>query len=207
MIVRFFKIEEFLDKDEDAISHLFPRQSEKLTLKNLMDQLVALQEISTALQRDDCDLADARAYFDEVLQWFPQMGERHLDEDARIVHDPVFQTAVTKAIFGEPLDEQETAKLQKFKRVETAVAPSETSSSSSLAEQARQKKRRKIEQNQPSSGFVNMKIVLPTSNCCERLFSIVGCESLSHLEMLIFLKINREFWSVEDVQAILDRKN
>jgi hypothetical protein len=74
------------------------------------------------------------------------MGALHLDPDARIVHDPVFQNAVTKAIYGEALDESESGKLQKFKKSEISSSVSSSSSSSSLTEIARNKKKRKLEQ-------------------------------------------------------------
>eukprot|EP00475_Leptophrys_vorax_P022824 TRINITY_DN3105_c0_g1_i11.p2 TRINITY_DN3105_c0_g1~~TRINITY_DN3105_c0_g1_i11.p2 ORF type:complete len:143 (-),score=37.47 TRINITY_DN3105_c0_g1_i11:462-890(-) len=121
--------------------------------------------------------------------------------------------AVVKAILSEALDENEKSKLEKFKAFEPEVKTEEYSGLS-FSERARLKKLKKIEENSPSSGYMNMKIVIPTSNVCERLFSIVGhvyndrrkAMTPRHLEMLVYLKTNREFWSVEDIQAIFDER-
>eukprot|EP00475_Leptophrys_vorax_P022829 TRINITY_DN3105_c0_g1_i5.p1 TRINITY_DN3105_c0_g1~~TRINITY_DN3105_c0_g1_i5.p1 ORF type:complete len:360 (-),score=104.60 TRINITY_DN3105_c0_g1_i5:462-1541(-) len=210
MVKRYFALEEFMDKDNEEVAHLFPRGRDKKLLDDLLRQLEKLNTVTLSLQSESKDLADARLLFDEVMEWFPS---EYLTENAGIIHDVVFEKAVVKAILGEALDENEKSKLEKFKVVEPELK-AEEDSGLSFSERARLKKLKKIEENSPSSGYMNMKIVIPTSNVCERLFSIVGhvyndrrkAMTPRHLEMLVYLKTNREFWSVEDIQAIFDER-
>ena len=80
------------------------------------------------------------------------------------------------------------------------------SSEMSLAEQILDNKRRKVAES-------DFKWVPGTSNKAESLFSaaklILGDlrrrTSPLHLEMLLFLKANREFWGVKDVEKLLNQ--
>ena len=76
-------------------------------------------------------------------------------------------------------------------------------SSPTLAERAL--KRRRLES--AHSVYLDLRFLLPTSNCCERLFSIAG-HALSprrrgmlpgNFENLIYLNQNREFWGIEEI--------
>ncbi len=57
---------------------------------------------------------------------------------------------------------------------------------------------------------MDVKFLVPTSNMCERIFSIAG-HAISdrrerilpaNFEMYIFLHFNRDFWGLEDVNNV-----
>eukprot|EP00475_Leptophrys_vorax_P022823 TRINITY_DN3105_c0_g1_i1.p3 TRINITY_DN3105_c0_g1~~TRINITY_DN3105_c0_g1_i1.p3 ORF type:complete len:110 (-),score=38.87 TRINITY_DN3105_c0_g1_i1:754-1083(-) len=101
MVKSYFALEEFMDKDNEEVAHLFPRGRDKKLLDDLLRQLEKLNTVTLSLQSESKDLADARLLFDEVMEWFPS---EYLTENAGIIHDVVFEKAVVKAILGEALD-------------------------------------------------------------------------------------------------------
>ncbi|KAG7368092.1 hypothetical protein IV203_030835 [Nitzschia inconspicua] len=77
-----------------------------------MSILTDLQSITKALQAENRTVLDVRDLFDEVIKTYPQTKNR-LGENASIIHDNVFESAVQKILKGseEELTPDESVKV------------------------------------------------------------------------------------------------
>ncbi|ETV82391.1 hypothetical protein H257_05043 [Aphanomyces astaci] len=75
---------------------------------------------------------------------------------------------------------------------------------------SRAKKRRKMQQS--CRGFMDCRFLRPTSNMCERLFSVTKwaltdrCQSMlpSNFEEQMFLHSNAFLWGIDDVKSVME---
>lgn len=79
----------------DDFDDLCMSQSSKRQIDQLLSHLHELDEEAQKLEKPDTTIRCARAYFDTVLEEYRSPHER-FDPDARIVHDPDFESAVVK---------------------------------------------------------------------------------------------------------------
>ncbi|OWZ10459.1 hypothetical protein PHMEG_00016690 [Phytophthora megakarya] len=68
-------------------------------LVKLYEDLKKLNSICKHLQKDDTDMAQVRVLFDSVKAEYPVMSD-YLKAGAKIVHSPVFESAIVKTING-----------------------------------------------------------------------------------------------------------
>ena len=130
-----------------------------------------LNTITKALQSENTTLSDVRAYFNEVIEICPECHER-LGPAADIVLRAQFESGIVKLQQGH-LHELLATELEAVAKLKVTL-PSNSEvdlSTLSLAERALKKRRihRETDEN-----YLNTRFILPTSNVCERLFSIVG---------------------------------
>ncbi|RLN99162.1 hypothetical protein DYB28_009074 [Aphanomyces astaci] len=114
----------------------------------LIAQLADMNSVTLALQYESLTLADARMLFDEVLVQYPG-AEVRLGPDASVVEDPTFESGVVKVL----------------QHMEAYVGDTD-----SMSMAARALKRRKL--LQARSNYLDCRFLRPTSNMCERLFSM-----------------------------------
>lgn len=145
----------------------------------------------------------------------------YLSEDSKIVQSPEFEKALLSLSKGNELSGDEKRVLSKMMITGSAV-PSISSNSSTSASTSGQprryaimdkaiSKRRKLE---PQMLSEDVDIISPTSNVCERLFSRAKYIRTDNrramlpvtMEMILFLRLNRDFWSIIDVQNALENR-
>eukprot|EP00644_Phytophthora_capsici_P016209 jgi/Phyca11/115295/e_gw1.28.544.1 len=156
-------------KQVESVEDLLPRASAHRKIERLYEELRALESVTKKLQSEDTTMADVRVLFDGVLQRYPSM-DTHLSKETHIVHSPDFENG-TNLGFADSLLH------------------------------AGQKRRR---QGPQGYNYDELLFRIPaTSNRCERLFSqakMVLTPQRSallpiHFEMIMFLKVNSQYWS------------
>ncbi|KAG7352365.1 hypothetical protein IV203_008413 [Nitzschia inconspicua] len=113
MLVRYKQLEEFLPKlGLVEVEDMMPNHSQKFTIDLLMSILTDLQSVTKALQAENRTVLEVRDLFDEVIKTCPQTKNR-LGENASIIHDNVFESAVQKIFKGseEELTPDESVKV------------------------------------------------------------------------------------------------
>ena len=187
--------------DTDLLDYYLSHR-EEIMLASLVQDLEKFQSVTLALQREELSMKDMRLLFDGVCELFPRFNN-HLAYDATIVHSPDFESAVTKLAGKkeENLTEREICAVKGFV-VESGAqnpVPQEFDFASSILKKPR-----------VSPGYSSVRHILPTSNLVERFFSQAAValgdyrERLSpvNLESQLFLKFNRNYWNLNDVNKI-----
>lgn len=214
MLRRHVALREHVSKldDIDLDDLLLPASSER-RIDGLVEKLKELNEVVLKLQTHNCTLRQARAYLDSVLDVYPTLDAR-LNPDARIVHSPVFESAVLK-IQDKREEELTTSEKRVVKSLRIDVDDIVTSSNGtefgdeSIVERAM--KRLRTTATLQKSNYLDTRFLVPTSNLCERLFSISGYALTNrrrgilphNFESQIFLHVNHGFWSIEDIKQIV----
>lgn len=210
MMDRFFYLMPFFDLTDQDLIQRVPFEAID-SLKALQVKLKIFNEVTVALQKQDLCISEARDYFEEVLFRYPNEGfEQYLRQDAAIVKNPEFESAIVKVIRGQ-VDElfaEERMSLTKFERLRVPVNVEEEKKQEESI--VRAVKRRK---STPSSSYISMKLITCTSNTVERFFSMCGQVwskqrrrmSPYHLEMLLFLKLNRSYWDISVVKMAIEQ--
>ncbi|OWY98402.1 hypothetical protein PHMEG_00030847, partial [Phytophthora megakarya] len=190
MLKRYFRLREFLSADDEELADLLPSRMTHRKLEGMMSELRCVESVSKMLQSDGLTLLDARDLFDGLLeaghQWptiLDLTGKQELlDANELTALEPLFQRDVPSSESAESSSEEEGFAEHIFNR-------------------------RRI-----SSELLTYKLfhcIPPTSNAVERLFS-VACAVLRlerhrlspmTLEMILFLKINSDYWNVATVDS------
>ena len=217
MIKRYFEIIEQVECIETTSvqEKLLMRSEHKmLPVEDVMIRLKQMEDVTKELQRDDLTLDEARDLFDGMTDLFPEMGH-HLDERAEIVVDPTLETAIVKVLRDQRnvLTPSEKAKLECFKEntpLSHSSSVTETEDDDTLNFAQRLLKKRRVSVHDPSE-FMDLSFIPPTSNIVERLFSaaklVLRDQRASLLpitfEMLLFLKVNRDWWNLQTVHKAM----
>lgn len=127
-------------------------------------------DVSMQLQLDPPpNLGLVREMFDLLIEKFPNVSVK-IGQDAAVVHSPVFETALIKSINGEILSEVEESQVNMFAIASTDDQPVNNMSISNQAAARHAKRLKKMQMYDLDA----MKLIPPTSNLVERLFSKVG---------------------------------
>ncbi|KAE9057577.1 hypothetical protein PF010_g31327 [Phytophthora fragariae] len=183
---------------------------EEMQLTAAMEGLKECESVSKKLQTEEgLTLWDARILFDSLMELHPEMGS-YLAPRAPIVKCPMFEAACVQALKGEILTRDNHTALCMLEVNPTSSQDREENRSSTTARKLgfaeRALKRQKSVVN-PVSRYPMVQYIPPTSNVVERLFSqakvvlspLRQSMSSAQLERVLFLKINRRFWSIETV--------
>ncbi|OWZ01240.1 hypothetical protein PHMEG_00027413 [Phytophthora megakarya] len=100
------------DKKVEAVEEFIPTASKHHKLVKLYEDLKKLNSVCKHL--DDTDMAQVRLLFDSGKAEYPVMSD-YLKAGAKIVHSPVFESAIVKTINGQALTNAETKSLEAFK--------------------------------------------------------------------------------------------
>jgi len=214
MLERFFQLYPHIVKlCVEAIENLMPNNRKLRSLEALLGKLRDLDSVTKHLQKEGTNLAEIRQIFNVTMEEFPEM-ENRLSPDAEIVHDSTFEKAVVKIQEEKAGDMTETeADKVRFLRIDDVATelPVVQRENCTLAERAL--KRRRLEQQE--TRYVDTRFLLPTSNCCERLFSEAGHilnekrrgMLPANFENQMYLKQNREFWGLSEVMKVLQEQD
>ncbi|ETV75777.1 hypothetical protein H257_10148 [Aphanomyces astaci] len=174
----------------------------------LLNSLTDLDSVTLLLQRENLYLDEVRSVFDVVLDEHPAMANR-IAPNARTVQDLDFENCIVKILEGREFDltpQERASAVSLLKRSATREAT--TAPASTLAERAAIRMA-----NAPAaSDYMDLRFLRPTSNICERFFSVVK-HALSdnrsrilpkNIEAQMFLHFNAEFWTAEDIRDLTD---
>ena len=150
-----------------------------------------------------------RAYFDTVLDDYPTLSDR-LDADARILHNPYFESGLLKVqeMSEETLTPTENQELE-YLLLKKDFCNDDTLRGNSIIERAA--KRLRASGGKEQLAYLDTRFLLPTSNIFERFFSISGFALTNRRKGLLpsnfgsqlFLCLNRDFWGIDDVRDIV----
>jgi len=162
-------------------------------LKNLRNEMSPFQEVTAMLQDADqnvMNLLSVRKIFDKIIE-DDQTASQYLSPRASIVESPDFENAIVKVMKGDALNATEARLMKKFE-VKKVAKPANTQKSFCDFDD--------------DSKYINLTWIPATSNACERLFSRAKIifNDYRHVEILLFLKLNRDLWGMDDVHTIFN---
>lgn len=199
---------------------------------SLLDTMKKLESVTKKLQDPKITMSDVRMLFDFVIEKFPEMSY-YLSSNAEIIQNPVLERAIVKIQDNQPLTAEEIACAQCFELSSTTstVEAGTDEESESFAELALKKRRvtptsvlsyhgtrasdgrrgRRRECVQVQPQYQPLDYIPPTSNICERFFSLAKlvysdlrkAMKRTTLEMLLFLRLNRHLWDLEMVVQVV----
>jgi hypothetical protein len=199
MLQRFLKLKEFIDPMNTELARLMPSAAELITLNVLSEEMSKFQSVTMELQKDGINMHDVRVLFDAIIVEHPNLS-LYLSPNAEIVHSPHFESGLVKVIRDKDncnLSMLEKIELEKLK-IDCPTNPSPLQDVS-FAERAL--KRVRVQDKIYQDAY----FICPTSNVVKRLFSTAKFvfsdlrRSLlpRNLEILLFLKLNRDLWDLE----------
>ncbi|KAG3085971.1 hypothetical protein PI124_g18310 [Phytophthora idaei] len=100
-------------KTVGAVEELEPTGPSHRKFLALLEYMKMFQSVSKKLQCGTIDLADVRLLFDSAVEGYPCMRDQ-LKPNAKIVHSPVFESAVVKVINGGAMANAEAAAVKRF---------------------------------------------------------------------------------------------
>ncbi|RLN11025.1 hypothetical protein BBJ28_00022647 [Nothophytophthora sp. Chile5] len=118
MLDRYMEIRDAI-KSVSAVDELIPRGSAHRRIVLLHQKLTELDSVCVKLQYPKRNMGEVRALFDACLEKYPIM-EKHLKAGAKIVHSPIFESAVVKITSALPLSTAELKTLEPFRAQMTA---------------------------------------------------------------------------------------
>ncbi|KAE9339410.1 hypothetical protein PF008_g11585 [Phytophthora fragariae] len=192
-------------KTVEAVEELIPTGASYRKLLELLQHMKKFESVTKKPQGDGIDLADVRLLFDSVIADYPCMCEQ-LKPTAKIVHSPVFEAAVVKAINGCALSSAEKAAVKRFEEPKRGTKRKERAEDyATQILRAGPSKRSKTGGRSDGTIYSSLlKQLPPTSNACERLFS--QCKRVltpqrtsmlpANFELIMFLRANRNMWGV-----------
>ena len=206
MVRRYLRLKIHIDADDAAIAVLLPTAAENNQLNALMNHL----SCTLKLQEENITLKTSRDLFDRLITDYPAMSH-HLAVDANIVHTKEFDSAVLKVLNNKEseLSELEKTVISDLENIDADPVILENNNEQlSYAELALRDAR---EQPQTTSNYIDLNFLPTTSILVERLFSaakfvLTDCRKSMypvHFEASLFLKVNRELWSVETLNCML----
>lgn len=194
------------------ISDMMPSFHELQRIADLHQDLSKFNSVSLALQKQDGDLSllHVRLMFDQLIMDFGPEFSEFLSAESHVVISPALENAIVKSLKGSNLYTDDVWALKSFELDETPLADHEgtdADSSNYVAAifQSAQKKQRK------ETNYVDLSRIPVTSNTVERFFSqakltfsdLRGSMLPGTLETIMFLKINKSFFSKFVVQRAL----
>lgn len=193
----------------EEIDDMLPNQAHERKIDSLFSKLSQLDEVTKKLQLSDASVRSARIYFDTVLEDYPFLFDR-LNSNARIVHDPCFESGVLRIQEGQECDLKGDEKAA----VSSLLLGGSVLNEGELGPQSiieRASKRLRTDGTLQPSAYMDTRFLLPTSNLCERFFSIAGYAMTnrrkgilpSNLEAQLFLFMNRDLWGINDIKNIV----
>jgi len=208
MLRRYKRLRRFLPLlNLDEIEDLLPSSRQDRDIDNLLTLLAELDLVTKALQAEDRTLVEVRNLFDEVMTSVERETGHRLGEDANIIHDKVFESAVRKIQRGrqDDLTLDEAVAVRGLRRNNTEVRMQDTLS---LVERALKRHRGTT----TASEYIDCRFITPTSNFCERLFSESGYSLNSrrmqilpsNFEAQMFCRSNKKWWGVKEINDILN---
>ncbi|KAJ8558998.1 hypothetical protein ON010_g8451 [Phytophthora cinnamomi] len=168
MVQRYIRIRAEIKK-VDAVEEMVPTGGKHRKLVALFEHLKKFESICKQLQREDTSMREVRVMFDAVIAYYPVMSE-HLKSTAKIVHTPAFETVVVKVLAGSVLSSAEIAALKRFEQTQS-IGKKRKEREEDYATVLLQGKGKRKHEARIATYMPLVKMVPPTSNTVERLFS------------------------------------
>ncbi|CEG36243.1 Tam3-transposase (Ac family) [Plasmopara halstedii] len=217
MLSRYSEILQFVESIVPRKLQLSPGDNDKI--EKLLKKLSQLEILTKFLQSEERNLYEVREAFDQTIKLFECLSD-HCSAKASIVCDPIFESAICKIqehqVFNESLQltPAESRCVQHLKAPVDVIAVDASNEGCSESECDEMEsilqnvKRAKIER---ASRYIDCRFIRPTSNMCERLFSLSKLalsdqrKSLlpENVEMQLFLKLNNHLWDMDLFQSEL----
>jgi hypothetical protein len=188
----------------DAVEEFVPSGAIHKKVLGLLEHLKKLDSVSKVLQDNEINMANVRVLFDQVVDDYPVMSS-HLRASAKIVQSPDFEGALVKIVNGGKLTTSEARAMSRFEvDPDTCGSKQKERSSNSYATEILRGGKKKRAAEATSVTYSDLaKMVPPTSNTMERLFSQCkliltpqrACMLPANFEMLAFLRVNRDLWN------------
>jgi hypothetical protein len=212
MVKRYFEISSAISVVVPPDLQLSPTQHS--IASQLLSVLSNLEILTSNFQDESLQLCTVREYFDVAVNAFPAL-RRYCTAESHIIPHKEFESAVCKIQrsqqYGELLElsqNEQTAVAHLVKDIpptNVEVSNHHTSdedSSYDLQADLRLVKKRKSIQPNAGDKYLDLRFIRPTSNICERQFSISGFALTKHrkgllpvnLEMQLFLHANALHW-------------
>ncbi|KAE9360430.1 hypothetical protein PF008_g1816 [Phytophthora fragariae] len=183
-----------------GVDKLMLSATEAMELSKLVKVLTKLDSVTIALQDEELTTLQVRDLFDHTIAKYPIM-RKYLSANAASINKAPFERALVKLQSGRkltPVEREASAMLLAPAVEETSLSEEDSESEETFAQQAL--KRRRLAG--PADIYIDTGFVPPTSNICERLFSqsnLVLSDQRralrpATLEMLVFLRANRDLW-------------
>lgn len=193
-----------------TIIELLPSPLEDKELRECVDQLQLFQQVSLKLQKEVTSLSQADVMFKWLASKFPETSCKLLPEFTLKRLNKNFESGIIKVQNNQEnsLTVAEAEALVPFLITASAVAEADAGDMEEEEDEIMDVSAllKKAKKDLPlaigASKYVNVDFVKPTSNVVERLFSKtrkVWREDRkkmtpSHMEMVMFLSINRDLW-------------
>lgn len=175
MLKRWFLIKDVVQiiQTENPSKKLSLSADETDSASILFTDMEVINSVTVEMQRNDITLRECRKLLASLIQKYPIMSE-HISDSAKIIKHPIFERAIFKVQSFLPLTVEDDSCLKKFKKQQQD--PSIVRNDEHFATDILQnlKKRRLFEP------YGNLDWIPPTSNICERLFSLAKL-TLGHL--------------------------
>jgi len=205
----FIEPETFFNGFEDVMLTV----AEIRTVKSMFKSSLSIQSVTKLLQADNkTALAgsqrpchrDVRCLFDSLIENFRGM-EYHLKADARIVHNPFFESALVKIQSSAPentLSVEERNSLLKFRKKDFLPDAEEIRDLEFAQHALLLNKRQRVAE---LGSYIDLSFIPSTTNVVERLFSRAKLYytplrkrmTPRNLEVLVFLHCNRSLINVQ----------
>eukprot|EP00918_Siedleckia_nematoides_P072397 GHVU01158053.1.p1 GENE.GHVU01158053.1~~GHVU01158053.1.p1 ORF type:complete len:319 (-),score=55.00 GHVU01158053.1:404-1360(-) len=211
MVARYLAIKDDIDHNNvDILAHCLSPQDNAI-VESLAARLVNLNSVTVKLQDPGINLAEARQLVEACVELEPSMND-FLNSEAAIVADTDFESAVVKIINGQEslLSDDEKKRVTRFTSevADGTVELNEEEKQKPFCEQVLIKRRKTM---RAQRSYDDLTWVPATSNICERANSqskrIMREERMAmspyHLEILMFLKLNRKYWDLSTVRAVV----
>ena len=215
MTERYIRLLPAIEKCAPVDVQLSPFQNRRV--QEMLSCLNDLDLLTKALQDESLYMCAVRDYFDAAIDSFPLL-ERHCSLNSSIVVDSDFESAVVKILKAQQKGddlilscrEQRDANhlLKKCDLILSAADSSIENDGAELSpfqEKLWQLKKRKVNSSSDQSEkYLDLRFLRPTSNICERMFSVAGFAFTknrqglipTNLEMQLFLKANSKWWDI-----------
>lgn len=214
MCARFFRIQSELSAVDDLIP-LIPSLYEVDTLCKGFKHLSIFNDLTIMLQKEGITFLRVREIFDTILEDYPELSG-HLGPASSIIVDVAFEMAVTKIAKGQVLSEEERECVKRLLRQEDEFEAGNSFNDeadegghelSYLQKFEARIKKRKLNDDDIASQYINLGVLAGTSVSCERLFSAAKhiltdtrkCTSPAVFEAILLLKVNRSEWDVHSM--------
>jgi hypothetical protein len=217
MLSRYSSLQSFLDDIVPVDLQLSPRCNAEVDV--ILMKLSQLDKLTKFLQSDSRHIYEVREALDNSIKLFPILSQ-HCSATAAIICDRSFESAICKIQRHQVLNDELNLSSEELRSVKhLKVSEDQVQSKSSYQHKDNDDDEmdlllRGIKRRKPQHGsrYVDCRYIRPTSNICERLFSMskiaIGFNRHSllptSLEMQLFLLLNRNLWDEELFQSRLE---
>lgn len=149
---------------DNDLTELMPDGRSLIALQLLRNDLDQLEDVTKALQHSEMTMLSVRYIFDEVVKTFPDT-KHFLGKGAIIVKSPPFEDGICKIMKGDhaTLDSIQKVIFRSFQKCENN---SSIPANDTILDRAFKKVKT------TESPYIDLSFIPPTSNVCERLFSL-----------------------------------